>query len=158
MRSVRASSGNRPQYSFNGTTGVGFTTTYRRRSKTTTGSVSACRCSCSRRTRSTTTSRTCSSKRRASCASPRTLGPRSARRRRQARELAGNRLLRLLAEAAPVRQDRRAPSAEVLHAAVRRLPSPRLGVATRCRPGATSAPGNFEEIVEAAVLFNRQPS
>ena len=49
-------------------------------------------------------------------------------RGRQARELAGRRLLRLLAEAAAVREDHGAAAAEVLHAPVRRVLGTRLRV------------------------------
>ena len=93
----------------------GLTTTFRRRSRITTAWAFAFRCSYLALRARRATSRTCSTRRRACCASQRTFRTRATCGGGCARDLAGRRLLRLLAETAPVCEDQGAVSSEVLH-------------------------------------------
>ena len=81
----------------------------------------------------------------------RPLRPRSARRGRQARDLARGRLFRLLAEAASVREDRGAATAEVLHAPIsRRLLRARLRISAQGVSGFVPSSGLMPAFFSAA--------
>ena len=104
-----------------------------RRSRITTAWASAFRCSSSRRTPSTITFRTCSTRRRACCALPKiSSGSVNLPRPTNARTLLQSIVSISRRKPRRVREDRGAATSEVLHPAVRTIPSPRLRIVRSC--------------------------